>query len=136
MLDIKKQVDVERMARWLMALILLTAGISKFFSKGGFRGYYSGQFANPDLRINLPAFSFDFYLTLIPFIEVILGAALFVTALKKYTVWAWYAFMASLLFGHYVLQEWSEVNQMLPFFFLGMICHLLPTQAEHKTQEP
>jgi len=36
MLDIKKQMEVERVARWLMALILLTAGTSKLFSKGGF----------------------------------------------------------------------------------------------------
>ena len=130
MLDIKKQTQVEQAARWVMALILLTAGTSKLFSAGGFKNYYSGIFGNADLRINLPAFSYDIYLTLIPFIEIGLGVALLIASLKRFTVWGWYAFMASLLVGHYVLQEWSSVNQMLPYFFLGMICHILPTKAE------
>jgi len=130
MIERKKLTQVEHVARWLMALILLTAGTSKLFSAGGFKGYYSGIFGNPDLRINLPAFSYDIYLALIPFIEIGLGAALLLASLKRFTIWAWYGFMASLLVGHYILQEWSAVNQMLPYFFLGMICHLLPTKAE------
>jgi len=130
MIDKQKLTEIERVSRWLMALILLTAGISKFFSGGGFKTYYSGLFGNDDLRLNFPAFTYDTYLTLIPFIEVGLGAALLVVALKRYTIWAWYAFMASLLVGHYILQEFSAVNQMLIYFVLGMICHILPTKAE------
>ncbi|MAK60693.1 MAG: hypothetical protein CMK09_06915 [Ponticaulis sp.] len=110
-----------------MALILLTAGTSKFFSGGGFADYYSGQFANEALRITLPGTLTQLYLTVIPFIEVALGAALLVSRLKPWTLYAWYAFMASLLVGHYILQEWSEVNQMLDYFFLGFLCHILPT---------
>ncbi len=121
--------QIEWVARGLMALILLTAGISKLFSNGGFKTYYSGLFSNSDLRLNAPQFLVDSYLTIIPFIEISLGLALLVTALKKYTIWAWYGFMASLLIGHYILQEWSVVNQMLPYFFLGMIAHALPTRA-------
>jgi hypothetical protein len=34
--------------------------------------------------------------------------------------------MLSLLVGHYVLQEWSAVNQMLDYFFLGLVCLILP----------
>jgi len=130
MIETKKLAEVEQVARWLMALILLTAGISKFFSAGGFKAYYSGLFGNEDLRLNFPAFTYDTYLTLIPFIEVGLGAALLFVAIKRYTIWAWYAFMASLLIGHYILQEFSAVNQMLIYFILGMICHILPTKAE------
>ena len=113
-----------------MALILLTAGISKFFSGGGFKDYYSGIFANEALRINLPSFLVDGYLTVIPFIEISLGLCLLFARLKPWIVYAWYIFMASLLIGHYVLQEWSVVNQMLGYFFLGMICHALPTKYE------
>ena len=130
MIERKKLAEVEQVARWLMALILLTAGISKFFSGGGFKTYYSGLFGNEDLRLNFPAFTYDTYLAIIPFIEVVLGAALLFVALKRYTIWAWYAFMASLLVGHYILQEFSAVNQMLIYFILGMICHILPTKAE------
>jgi len=130
MIEKQKLAEVEQVTRWLMALILLTAGISKFFSGGGFKTYYSGLFGNDDLRLNFPAFTYDTYLTLIPFIEVGLGAALLFVAFKRYAIWAWYAFMASLLVGHYILQEFSAVNQMLIYFVLGMICHILPTKAE------
>ncbi len=128
MIEKKTLANIEMVARGLMALILLTAGTSKLFSAGGFKAYYSGIFANPDLRINAPQILVDTYLTLIPFIEIVLGLCLLITALKRYTIWAWYAFMASLLVGHYILQEWSAVNQMLPYFFLGMIAHALPTR--------
>lgn len=130
MIDKNKLTQVEHVSRWLMALILLTAGISKFFSHGSFKAYYAGLFANEDLRLNFPAFTYEIYLALIPFIEVGLGAALLIVSLKRYTIWAWYAFMASLLVGHYILQEFSAVNQMLIYFVLGMICHILPTKDE------
>lgn len=130
MIEKTKLVQIEFVARALMALILLTAGTSKFFSGGGFKAYYAGQFANDSLRIQVPESLINLYLTCIPFIEVGLGIALLITALKRYTVYAWYLFMASLLVGHYILQEWSAVNQMLAYFFLGMICHALPTKSD------
>ena len=130
MIERKKLVQVEFVARALMALILLTAGTSKFFSEGGFKDYYAGLFSNPSLRINVPDWMISLYLSGIPFIEVGLGLCLLLSRLKPYTVYAWYAFMASLLVGHYILQEWSAVNQMLAYFFLGMVCHLLPSR-EH-----
>lgn len=114
-----------------MGLILITAGTSKFFSAGGFREYYAGLFSNPQLRLQMPDWMIQLYLSVIPFIELGLGIALFVVALKPWTVYAWYAIMASLLVGHYILQEWSAVNQMLPYFFLGMICHALPTGRDN-----
>jgi uncharacterized membrane protein YphA (DoxX/SURF4 family) len=130
MISSKKLGNIEMVARGLMALILITASTSKFFGAGGFKAYYSGLFQNPDLRINIPAPLIDTYLTLIPFVEITLGLCLLLPMLKRYTVWAWYAFMASLLIGHYILQEWSVVNQMLAYFFLGFLVHALPTRAE------
>lgn len=135
MISTKKLSEIELVARGLMALILITASTSKFFGAGGFKAYYSGLFQNPDLRINVPPSLIDTYLTLIPFIEMTLGLALLFPLLKRYTVWAWYAFMASLLVGHYILQEWTIVNQMLAYFFLGMIAHALPTRADVRAIE-
>lgn len=123
----KRLLTIELVARTLMALILITAGTSKFFSAGGFADYYSGQFSNEDLRITLPGALTGLYLNIIPFIEVGLGLVLLSATLKPWTIYAWYMFMGSLLVGHYILQEWSEVNQMLDYFFLGFVCHLLPT---------
>lgn len=117
--------DAERVVRIVMVSILLTAGTSKFFSQGGFFEYYSELFQG-DLRIQLPDFLVNAYLQTIPFIEIGLGCALLKNQYKTLAVYGWFAFMLSLLVGHYILQEWSSVNQMLDYFFLGLLCMILP----------
>ena len=117
--------NAEFVVRTLMAAILLTAGTSKFFSGGGFAEYYAGAFQG-DLRIVVPAPLISLYLNIIPYLEVSLGALLLFARLKPFTIYAWFAFMLSLLVGHYILQEWSEVNQMLDYFFLGLLALVLP----------
>lgn len=117
--------DAERIVRIVMIVILLTAGTSKFFSHGGFFEYYSKLFQG-DLRIRLPASLVNAYLQVIPFTELGLGLALFSNQHKRVALYGWFAFMLSLLIGHYILQEWSSVNQMLDYFFLGLLCMMLP----------
>jgi len=118
--------DAERVARVTMILILLTAGTSKFFSQGGFFEYYSALFQG-ELRIVVPPMLVDAYLRIIPFIEIGLGLALFSNRYKHYLVYGWFGFMLSLLLGHYILQEWASVNQLLDYVFLGILCMVLPT---------
>lgn len=125
MLDTTTLKDAERVVRILMVVILLTAGISKFFSQGGFFDYYSALFQS-DLRIRLPSVLVNLYLHAIPFIEIGLAFALFANRHKRLAVYGWFAFMLSLLVGHYVLQEFAAVNQMLDYFFLGLLCMVLP----------
>ena len=120
--------DAERLCRIAMIVILLTAGTSKFFSSGGFFDYYSGLFQG-DLRIRLPAPLVNAYLGVVPFFEIGLGLALFSHRYKWLTMHLWFAFMLSLTVGHYILQEWSAVNQMLDYFFLGILCLVLPNHA-------
>ena len=117
--------DAERIARLTMIIILLTAGTSKFFSSHGFYDYYSGLFQS-DLRITLPATLVNFYLAAVPFVEIGLGLALLSNRFRTIAIYGWFAFMLSLLFGHYILQEWSAVNQMLAYIFIGLITLVLP----------
>ena len=128
MISESKLKDAERIVRITMILILLTAGTSKFFSQGGFFEYYSQLFQG-DLRINLAPFLVNFYLKIIPFIEIFIGLALLSNKNKIYAVYGWFVFMLSLLFGHYILQEWSSVNQMLSYIFLGLLCLILPNHS-------
>ena len=58
-----------------------------------------------------------------------LGLLLINHRLKWLAVHGWFAFMLSLLVGHYVLQEWSSVNQMLDYLFLGILCLVLPAHS-------
>ncbi|HEB29110.1 MAG TPA: hypothetical protein ENI05_15400 [Porticoccus sp.] len=120
--------DAERIVRITMILILLTAGTSKVFSQGGFFEYYSQLFQG-DLRINLAPFLVNLYLKATPFVEVFLGLALLSNKYKIFAVYGWFVFMLSLLFGHYILQEWSSVNQMLDYIFLGLLCFILPNHS-------
>src|SRR6185503_6906241 len=111
MIDKTTLKDAERVARIVMITILLTAGTSKLFSHGGFFNYYAPLFQG-DLRIRLPAFLVNAYLHVTPFIEIGLGCALLSNRYRQLALYGWFVFMQSLLVGHYVLQEWSSVNQM------------------------
>jgi uncharacterized membrane protein YphA (DoxX/SURF4 family) len=117
--------DAERVIRIVMVTILFVGGTSKFFSDGGFVEYYSGVFQG-DLRIQLAPFLVNIYLQAIPFIEIGLGIALLSNMYKRLAVYGWFVFMLSLHIGHYILQEWSIVNQMIDYFFLGLLCMVLP----------
>jgi len=126
--------DAERVVRITMIVILLTAGTSKLFSAGDFFDYYSGLFQS-ELRINLPPLLVNSFLRLIPFIEIGLGLALIVTKYRRIVVYGWFGFMLGLMFGHYVLQEWSSVNQMLDYIFLGLLCLILPAHSSWFTRD-
>ena len=125
--------DAERIARLTMIVILLTAGTSKFFSNQGFYDYYSALFQS-DLRITLPATLVNLYLSAVPFVEIGLGLALLSNRFRTTVIYAWFGFMLSLLFGHYILQEWSAVNQMLSYIFLGLVALILPAHQSWLTK--
>lgn len=117
--------DAERLVRVVMVTVLLTAGISKFFGLDGFFDYYSKLFQG-DLRIRVPAPLVNAYLHSIPFIEIGLGCALLWNRHRRIATYCWFAYFLSLTVGHYILQEWSSVNQMMDYFFLGLLCFVLP----------
>jgi uncharacterized membrane protein YphA (DoxX/SURF4 family) len=125
MISQRRLKDVERVVRLTMILILVTAGASKFFSQGGFFDYYSQLFQG-DLRIQLPPVLVNIFLSAVPYVEVLLGMGLLLNQIRSRVIYAWFVFMWSLLFGHYILQEWSAVNQMLDYVFLGVLCFVLP----------
>jgi hypothetical protein len=126
LIEESKLKDAERIVRVLMIAILFTAGASKFFSHGGFFDYYSKLFQG-NLRIQISPFIVNAYLQVIPFIEIGLGCALFSNRYKSLALYGWFAFMLSLLIGHYILQDWSSVNQMLDYFIIGLISFILPS---------
>lgn len=118
--------NAELILRLAMAMTLLIAGISKFFSSGGFYSYYLKQFSNPDLRINLPQFSFDIYLTLIPYLEVGIGFLLLTSLKRRLFIVVWIAYFMSLELGHYLLEEFTSANMIIPYIIMGTIAYVLP----------
>lgn len=109
-----------------MSMTLLIAGISKFFSSGGFYSYYLKQFSNEELRINLPQFSFDIYLTLIPYLEVGIGFVLLTSIKRRLFIVVWIVYFMTLELGHYLLEEFTSANMIIPYIIMGVIAYVLP----------
>jgi hypothetical protein len=125
-IDIKNLKNAELMLPITMIITLLIAGISKFFSNGNFHSYYVKQFSNQELRINLPTFTFDLYLTLIPFIEVGIAIALITTIKRRLFIVIWIAYFITLELGHYLLEEFNSANAIIPYILLGIAAYILP----------
>jgi len=118
--------NAELILRYAMIITLLVAGISKFFSHGGFYRYYVKEFAKPDLRINLPTFLVDSYLFLIPYLEVGIALALISTFKRRLFIVIWIIYFLGLETGHYVLEQFQTVDMMIPFIIMGTLTYLLP----------
>jgi hypothetical protein len=121
--------DSERLLRAAMVVTEVTAGVSKLFSKGGFHRYYLGLFQAPGLRIHLPPLLASAFLAATPFIEIGIGLGLLWTAERRRFATAFCLFFMALEFGHYVMEQWSAVNEMIPFIILGALVILLPSHA-------
>jgi hypothetical protein len=128
--------DAERILRLAMIVTELTAGVSKLYSKGGFRRYYSGVFQAPGLRIHLPPVLVDAFLAATPFIELGIGLGLLWTTQRRRFASAFCAFFMALEFGHYIMEQWSPVNEMIPFIILGAIDFMLPNHASWFKRDP
>jgi len=126
LIDLKTLKNAELILRLTMMITLLVAGISKFFSNGNFHTYYLKQFSNEALRINLPTFTFDIYLRLIPFIEVGIAIALITSIKRRFFIVVWIAYFISLEMGHYVLEEFTSANMIIPYILLGVFAYILP----------
>ena len=118
--------NAELILRLTMAITLLIAGVSKFFSKGAFHAYYLKQFSDEGLRINLPQFSFDVYLMLIPYLEVGIGIALLTSIKRRLFIVVWIAYFITLELGHYLLEEFNSANMIIPYIIMGTLAYIMP----------
>lgn len=118
--------DSERILRLVMIVTLATAGSSKLLSDGAFYEYYRALFANPALRIHLPGILVKLHLLITPFVELSIAVGLLFTRYRRLVTIAWCAFFITIEFGHYVLQEWSAVSEIIPYLLLGAFSYILP----------
>ena len=124
--------NAELMLRFAMIVTMLVAGVSKFCSHGTFHDYYLSQFSNGQLRIQLPYTLFDFYLMIIPFVEVAIGLGLIWSKQRRIFIVCWVFYFISLEVGHYILEEWMAVDAMIPFILLGVAAYILPGYQNFK----
>jgi uncharacterized membrane protein YphA (DoxX/SURF4 family) len=125
-ISLKTLKNAELLLRLTMIITLLVAGISKFCSNGNFHKYYLNLFLNPGLRINLPSFLIDTYLSLIPFIEVGIAIALITALKRRFFIVVWILYFISLEVGHYVLEEFTSVDLIVSIILFGVAAYILP----------
>ena len=121
--------DAERVLRVCMIITVLVAGVSKFYSHGSFFDYYFHEFTKDTLRIQLPAFFYRVYLHAIPYLEILIALSLIWSKYRRIFIMVWISYFMSLEIGHYILQEWSVVNEMIPFILLGTFAYILPSHS-------
>lgn len=130
--EIKILKNAELALRICMSVAMLTAGISKFFSKGAFREYYLGQFTRDTLRIQLPEIMPYIMLHSIPFIEVSLGLLILIPKTRRFFSMAFVFYILMLTVGHYIMEEFIDVDVVLPLAFFGIVAYILPAYSSYK----
>lgn len=124
--------NAELMLRITMAVAMLIAGISKFFSHGGFQEYYLSQFTKEGLRIQLPEFLPYIGLHIIPYVELGLGILLLIPKTRRLFTVLFVFYIITLTVGHYIMEEFLEVDVVLPLVFLGIASYILPAHSSYK----
>ena len=132
-ISLKTLKNAELLLRLTMTITLLVAGISKFCSHGNFHKYYLKLFLNPSLRINVPSFIIDAYLSLIPFIEVGIALALITSIKRCLFIVIWIVYFISLEVGHYVLEEFTSSDLIISIILFGVVAYILPAHNWFKT---
>jgi len=132
-ISLKTLKNAELLLRLTMSITLLVAGISKFCSHGNFHKYYLKLFLNPSLRINVPSFIIDAYLSLIPFIEVGIALALITSLKRRLFIVIWIVYFISLEVGHYVLEEFTSSDLIISIILFGVAAYILPAHEWFKT---
>lgn len=126
-ISLKTLKNAELLLRITMIITIFVAGVSKFFSHDNFYIYYSKLFSNDALRINLPAFSYDIFLRLIPFLEIAIAVALLTSYKRRFFIVVWIIYFLMLEIGHYILEEFTTVDLIIPFILLGTAAYILPS---------
>lgn len=129
--DLKVLKNAELLLRLTMIVTTLTAGISKFFSHGGFRDYYMTQFAKDNLRIQLPEILPYIGLSIIPYVEVGLGFLLLIPKTRRFFSVVFVLYFLVLTIGHYILEEFLEVDVVLPLTMIGIAAYMLPAYSSY-----
>jgi uncharacterized membrane protein YphA (DoxX/SURF4 family) len=125
-ISLKTLKNAEILLRLTMSVTLLIAGISKYYSNGQFHLYYLKMFENPELRINLSPTFIDLYLSLIPIVEIGVGLALLSGLKRRFFIVVWILYFITLEVGHYILEEFTSVDLILPIILFGVFAYILP----------
>lgn len=121
--------NAEFLLRLTMAVAIFTAGYSKFHSGGQFQAWYFKLLTDPTHRLQFPGWLMGPWLDAIQYVEVGLGLGLLIPRLRRLFAVLFVFHVLGLAVGHYVMEEFLEVDVVLPWVFFGVTVYVLPGHA-------
>jgi len=125
MIDITILKNAERVLRIFLVALLIMSGLYKFMI--GFEHFvtwYEPKFSRN--AFGIPVLLTNAYLYAHPVIELILAAGLIFNRTRTIALYAYFTFITVLMFGHFSIEEFHEVNGLFDYMFAGLLIYILP----------
>lgn len=72
----------------------------------------------------------DPFMRAIAYIELLLAIGLLINSIRNITLYCYFAFLTVLMFGHFSLSEFHEVNGLFDYIFVGLLLFVLPQHSK------
>ncbi len=117
--------DIERVLRLFLISLLTMTAIYKF-SVGGdyFVSFYQSKFDDNPYGLGMGIISL--FMRAIPYIEIALSITLLIEKTRNIGLYSYFIFLVILMFGHFALSEFHEVNGLFDYLFAGLLIYVLP----------
>ena len=117
--------NAERIMRLFLISLLVMTAMYKFAIGGDhFVNWYMPKFAQNPYGLGMVLI--DSFLRLIPLIEIVLAIGLIFERTRNTALYGYFAFLIALMFGHFALSEFHEVNGLFDYMFGGLLIYILP----------
>lgn len=117
--------NVERILRLFLISLLVMTAVYKFLVGGDqFVNFYASKFANNPYGLGMTLI--DPFMRCIATIEIVLALGLLFERTRNIALYSYFGFLTILMFGHFALSEFHEVNGLFDYMFAGLLIYVLP----------
>jgi len=124
-IDKNKLKNAERILRVFLASLLAMTAIYKIIIGGqSLVEFYEPQFAgNP---YGLSSDIIGPFLYFVGPLELVIAVSLLINQLRDYALYIYFGLLIVLMFGHFALSEFHEVNGLFDYMLGGLLIYVLP----------
>lgn len=117
--------DIERVLRlFLVSLLTMTAMYKLSIGGDHFVNWYQPKFTDNPYGLSMDIIAP--FMHVIAYIELLLAIGLVVEKTRNVTLYCYFLFLIILMFGHFALSEFHEVNGLFDYLFAGVLLYVLP----------
>ena len=125
MINVEKLKDAERVLRvFLVCLLAMTAMYKLSIGGDHFVEWYKPKFTNNPYGLSMSLI--DLFMRSIAYVEILLAIGLLINKTREITLYCYFAFLTVLMFGHFALSEFHEVNGLFDYMLAGLLLLVLP----------